>query len=153
LLLNSRKHKAVLVIAKLDRLARNVAFISALMETKGVEFIACDFPKANRLTIHIMAAVAEHEAEAISLRTKAALQAAKARGVKLGGTAEGAAKGTANWVAQAAERKAGYAPVIADIQAKGISSFKGIARELNLRGVKTPRGGQWTATQVSRAMA
>src|SRR6478672_9282933 len=75
-----RLHKATLVIAKLDRLARNVAFVSALMEA-GVEFVAVDFPQANRLTIHILAAVAEHEASMISARTKAALAAAKARGV------------------------------------------------------------------------
>jgi DNA invertase Pin-like site-specific DNA recombinase len=81
-----RKHKAVLLIAKLDRLARNVFFISGLMES-GVEFIAMDMPEANRLTIHILAAVAEHEREMISQRTKAALQVAKARGtrVRVGG--------------------------------------------------------------------
>src|ERR1700722_8536094 len=79
-----RIHKATLIIAKLDRLARNVNFISNLMES-GVEFTAVDFPQANRLTVHILAAVAEHEAAMISARTKAALQAAKARGVVLGG--------------------------------------------------------------------
>jgi DNA invertase Pin-like site-specific DNA recombinase len=78
-----RKHKATLVIAKLDRLARNVYFISGLMES-GVEFVAVDMPEANRLTIHILAAVAEHEREMISQRTKVALKAAKARGIKLG---------------------------------------------------------------------
>jgi DNA invertase Pin-like site-specific DNA recombinase len=75
-----RVHGGTLIIAKLDRLARNVAFISTLMES-GVDFEAVDFPQANRLTIHIMAAVAEHEAKAISERTKAALAAAKRRGV------------------------------------------------------------------------
>src|SRR5271155_3138 len=95
-----RLRHACLVIAKLDRLARNVHFISSLMES-GVDFVACDNPHATRLTIHILAAVAEHEREMISARTKAALAAAKARGVALGGQrgslermASMAAKGT-----------------------------------------------------------
>src|SRR4051795_2520167 len=79
-----RLHGAMLIIAKLDRLARNVAFVSNLMES-GVEFTACDFPQANRLTVHILAAVAEHEAEMISTRTKLALAAAKRKGTVLGG--------------------------------------------------------------------
>src|SRR6202046_2586030 len=79
-----RLHRATLIIAKLDRLSRNVHFISSLMES-GVEFVAVDFPQANRLTVHILAAVAEQEAFMISARTKAALAAAKARGVVLGG--------------------------------------------------------------------
>src|ERR1700733_15282944 len=74
-----RLHRATLIIAKLDRLARNVHFISSLMES-SVEFVACDFPEANRLTVHILAAVAEHEASMISTRTKAALAASRARG-------------------------------------------------------------------------
>ena len=91
-----RKHKARLVIAKLDRLSRNVAFIATMMDA-GVEFVACDNPHATRLTLHILAAVAEHEREMISARTKAALQAAKARGVRLGRNAESLA--TANHAA------------------------------------------------------
>src|SRR4051812_34693876 len=78
-----RRIGATLIIAKLDRLARNVAFVSNLMEA-GVEFVAVDMPMANKLTVHILAAVAEHEREMISARTKAALAAARARGVRLG---------------------------------------------------------------------
>jgi hypothetical protein len=91
-----RVHGATLLIAKLDRLARNVAFISNLMQA-GVEFVAVDFPQANRLTVHSLAAVAEHEHEMISARTKAALAASKARGVPLGNPAnlKDRAKGTA----------------------------------------------------------
>ncbi len=79
-----RVHNATLVIAKLDRLARNVAFIANLMEAR-VDFVAVDMPEANRLTVHVLAAIAEHEAAAISARTKAALSRAKARGTRLGG--------------------------------------------------------------------
>jgi DNA invertase Pin-like site-specific DNA recombinase len=82
-LASCKKHKAKLVIAKLDRLSRNLAFIAALMDS-GVEFVAVDIPHANTLTIHILAAVAQHEREIISARTSAALQAAKARGKRLG---------------------------------------------------------------------
>src|SRR5580704_1939364 len=84
-----RLRGAKLIIAKLDRLARNVHFVSGLMES-GVDFVAADFPQANRLTVHILAAVAEHEAKMISERTKVALAAAKRRGVKLGGYRAGA---------------------------------------------------------------
>jgi DNA invertase Pin-like site-specific DNA recombinase len=97
-------------IAKLDRLARNVAFVSALMEA-GVEFEAVDLPQANRLTIHILAAVAEHEAKAISERTKAALAAAKRRGVKFGGFRAGARL-------TSKARQAGYAARAAVASAK-----------------------------------
>jgi hypothetical protein len=81
---NCKRHKATLVIAKLDRLARNVHFVSCLMETK-INFVACDNPHANRLMVHMLAAFAEHEREMINQRTKDSLQAAKARGVVLGG--------------------------------------------------------------------
>src|SRR6476659_2239529 len=78
-----KKHKAKLIIAKLDRLSRNLAFIATLMDS-GVEFVAVDHPHANKLTVHILAAVAQHEREAIAQRTRDALQAAKARGKRLG---------------------------------------------------------------------
>ena len=108
-----KKHKAKLVIAKLDRLARNVHFISGLMDA-GVEFVACDMPHANKLTIHILAAVAEHEREAISARTKAALAAAKARGKQLGGPKldEDRIKGRAALVANADRFAANTLPIV-----------------------------------------
>jgi DNA invertase Pin-like site-specific DNA recombinase len=154
-----RKHRATLVIAKLDRLARNVAFISNLMES-GVEFVAVDMPQANRFVVHILAAVAEQEAEAISKRTKAALAAAKARGTKLGGlrvSAErfaeiGAGARQARTVKAQALRTS-ILPTIAEIQATGATTLRQIAAELNAREVSTPRGGEWSAVQVQRVMA
>lgn len=156
-----RIHKATLIIAKLDRLARNVNFISNLMES-GVEFTAVDFPQANRLTVHILAAVAEHEAAMISGRTKSALQAAKARGVRLGtprhdlialhahkGTTASAKARTASARTWAAD----IVPVICLIQADGVSTLTGIADCLNGRGIPAPRGGTWSPVQVSRVLA
>jgi DNA invertase Pin-like site-specific DNA recombinase len=144
-----KKHKAKLVIAKLDRLARNVNFVSGLMET-GVEFVAADMPFANKLTIHILAAVAEHEREAISARTKAALAAAKARGVKLGGPKLPLAQlnGAKANRTEADQFAANTLPLIREAQKTGASSLRAIAEILNARGVRTARGGRWAATQV-----
>jgi DNA invertase Pin-like site-specific DNA recombinase len=153
-----RLHGATLIIAKLDRLARNVAFISNLMES-GVEFHAVDFPQANRLTVHILAAVAEHEAKAISERTKAALAAAKRRGVKLGGyrgtTMTKAMRKAASEATtkRAKARAADLAPTITELQAAGATSLREIAAGLNERGIPTARGtGSWSATQVMRVL-
>ena len=154
-----RIHGATLVVAKLDRLARNVAFVSALMEA-GVDFVAVDLPQANKLTVHIMAAMAEHEAGAISARTKAALAAAKARGTKLGGyrwdIQTEAAKGNLESIkvraAKASKRAADLLPVISDLKANGAVSLHQIAAGLNERGITTARGGQWTAVQVQRVL-
>jgi DNA invertase Pin-like site-specific DNA recombinase len=129
----------------------------------GVEFVAVDFPQANRLTVHILAAVAEHEATMISARTIAALAAAKARGVALGGRRGDmsrmeamAAKGTkASAEARSmrrAKRNEDLLPVIADIQASGAHSLRQIARELNKRSITTARGGEWSAVQVQRVL-
>jgi DNA invertase Pin-like site-specific DNA recombinase len=155
-----RMHKAKLLVAKLDRLARNVHFISSLMETK-VPFIALDLPEANDLTIHIFAAAAEHEARMISTRTKAALAAAKRRGTKLGGDrgqdwrkvsrlgnrASAVARGEA-----AAKRNADTLAVIQDIIGGQDWSLRQIAEALNERGFETARGGQWSPTQVVRVL-
>ena len=151
----ARKAKATLLIAKLDRLARNVAFIAAMMDA-GVDFVACDQPFASRLTLHILAAVAEDEARRISERTKAALQAAKARGTKLGsaGTRQTAERARAARSAYAAKANATTQAVIREIKASGIDTLAGIARTLQARGIKTPRGRvEWQPVQVSRLMA
>jgi DNA invertase Pin-like site-specific DNA recombinase len=154
-----RVHGAKLIIAKLDRLARNVAFVSNLMEA-GVDFEAVDFPQANRLTIHILAAVAEHEARMISERTKAALAAAKARGVKLGGDRGGrltAKARRAGWEARAARADAkatDLAPLLAELRADGATSLYALATALNARKVPTVSGrGLWQPVQVARVLA
>jgi DNA invertase Pin-like site-specific DNA recombinase len=158
-----RLHRATLVIAKLDRLARSVFFISTLMES-GVEFIAVDFPQANRLTVHILAAVAEHEAAMISSRTKAALAAARARGVTMGGLRGSVARmriigSKGNLASIAARRKAAamrsddLLPVICEIRAAGETTPTQIANALNERGITAARGGKWGDVQVRRILA
>ena len=143
-----RRPKAKLLIAKLDRLSRNVAFIAALMDG-NTEFVACDNPHATRLTLHILAAVAEHEREAISQRTKAALQAAKARGTRLG--RNGAERLAPNNKAAAINRAEQLKPLLGQLVAAGMSARQ-IAAELTARGVPTPRGGRWHPQTVTRVM-
>jgi DNA invertase Pin-like site-specific DNA recombinase len=144
-----KRQRATLVIAKFDRLARNVAFVSNLMES-GVEFVAADNPHASKLTIHILCAVAEHEREMISERTKAALAAAKARGVRLGSPEpqKGSAKGIEAIKQRADQFAANVTPVIDSIRASGVSDLRGIATALNARGIKSARGGVWYASTV-----
>jgi len=144
-----RKQRAVLCIAKLDRLARNVAFIANLMDA-GADFVAVDMPNANRLTLHVMAAFAEHEREAISTRTKAALAAARARGVRLGGPdpAAAGAVGRERQREAAVRFAANVLPVVAEIRRAGAGTLAAIAGALNARGVRTTRGGQWHASTV-----
>jgi DNA invertase Pin-like site-specific DNA recombinase len=144
-----RQRRGVLVIAKLDRLARSVAFISNLMAS-GVEFVAADMPEANRLTVHILAAVAEHERAMIAQRTKAALAAAKARGTRLGNPRPDMAAARAVAQGNAARFRAAIRPQIRALQAEGLS-FRGIAAELNARGLSAPRGGIWHAASVRAA--
>lgn len=153
-----RLRRATLVIAKLDRLARNVFFISSLMES-GVDFVACDNPHATRLTIHILAAVAEHEREMISARTSAAMAAAKARGVKLGnpnlkpGDRWGARNARRARTDTAIAHAADVLPYIEAARAAGCSSLGELARALTARGIDTPAGGkQWNASQVKRIL-
>src|SRR6516162_6851054 len=153
-----RLHGARLVIAKLDRLSRNAHFLLGLKES-GVDFVAADMPYANRLTVGIMAMVAEDEALRISERTKAALAAAKRRGVKLGGD-RGVIPNARSHKASAeaphartAARAADLAPIIKELQAAGKTSLRAIAEGLNAQGIPTSRGdGEWTATQVMRVL-
>jgi DNA invertase Pin-like site-specific DNA recombinase len=148
----AREAGAVLLIAKLDRLARNVSFVSALMES-GVKFTAVDMPDANELTIHIIAAMAQHEATMISERTKAALAAAKRRGVKLGNPENltDAARAKGNEINQQAAREA-YHLLYSTIQLlreKGLS-YDHIADWLNAKGHKTRQRKPFQAMTVYR---
>jgi DNA invertase Pin-like site-specific DNA recombinase len=147
---------ARLVIAKLDRLSRNVAFLAALQES-GAKFTAADMPEADEFTVHILAAVAQRERRLVSERTRAALAAAKARGVRLGNPngirpIRHAAKGTAAALSavrrNAAIRAADYAEIIADATESGAASLAAIAKELNARGIITARGGRWHPSSV-----
>ena len=145
----ARKHKATLVIAKLDRLARNVHFVSGLLET-GVDFVAADRPDADRFTLHLEAALAEREARVISERTKAALAAAKRRGVVLG--ANGRTLAVRNR-AEAVERVAPMAGRLTALRGEGLS-LRRIASTLNAEGVSPPgaSGGIWHPATVQRAL-
>jgi DNA invertase Pin-like site-specific DNA recombinase len=157
-----RKTGATLLIAKLDRLARSVRFISTLME-EGVPFVACDMPNATPFMLHVYAAVGEEEARAISRRTKAALAAAKARGVKLGGDRGYRPETPPDWrkgvpaASEARSRKADHAahavlPAIEEARRTGAESLHQLAGALNAAGVKTATGAGWTATGVRRVL-
>jgi len=152
----SRLTGATLIIAKLDRLSRNAAFLLTL-QASGVRFLACDMPEANDLTVGIMALVAQQEREAISRRTKEALAAAKARGVNLGNPNGAAALRRAGKggealravVCQNADEFAvALAPVLATIRDEGHCSLRAIANQLNARGMMTRRGGRWHVSSV-----
>ncbi len=145
-----RQHKARLVIAKLDRLARSVALISGLMES-GVEFVAADMPEANRFMLHVMAAVAEHEREMISQRTRVALAAAKARGTRLGNPRPDLAKMRTMVSDRVASFRAGVVPEIQKLQAEGCI-LREVAAALNARGVSASRGGSWHPASVRAAL-
>lgn len=164
-----RLHRATLIIAKLDRLARSVSFISNLMES-GVEFFACDMPVANRLTVHMLAAVAENEARMISDRTRVALAEAKRRGTRLGGFRGRIATDADRERAAAAKttianaRAADLADTIKALQFEGVTSYRAIAGRLIELGIPTTgshdkygrptgHGGTWTGVQVRRVIA
>lgn len=159
---HAKRAQATLVVAKLDRLSRNVAFLSGLMES-GVEFVACDNPNANRLTIHILAAVAEEEARVISERTKSALRAYKARGGKLGAhipgsrrftpeeTALGCARAAVSVTAKADEAYADIFERVIEWRQAGATYWQ-MADRLNEEGHTTRWGKSWTAPQARRVL-
>jgi DNA invertase Pin-like site-specific DNA recombinase len=157
-LAHAKRIGATLVIARLDRLARNVAFIANLMEA-DVDFHACDVPNMDRFMLHVIAAVAEKEARDISARTIAALQAAKARGVALGATNPNSRNLTRAARLKGAQRakeaaRTAYASVLPKLQAlreQGLG-FGAIAQRLNAQGFATRTGADWTGTQVRRVL-
>jgi len=159
-----RTKRATLLIAKLDRLARSVAFISNLMEG-GVDFVAADMPSVNRLTVHVLAAVAEHEREMISQRTKAALAAAKVRGTRLGnprlpatGTLApvpmpATSGGRTRAAAAQARAVSAYGPVIEKARAEGAMSLGDYAQALQAARLPAPQGGdRWSRPSVARVL-
>jgi DNA invertase Pin-like site-specific DNA recombinase len=145
-----KKQHAKLIIAKLDRLARNVHFISGLMES-GVEFCAVDMPQANRLTVHIMAAIAEHEREMISARTKAALEQVKARGIKLGNPRWRESIGKATAARHHVPTPEPMLEMIRGLRTQG-RTFRQITEQLNGLGLKTGGGSIWYASTVRAAL-
>jgi DNA invertase Pin-like site-specific DNA recombinase len=166
----ARLHRCPLVVSKVDRLTRSVAFLSRLLEA-GVDVRFADLPQiegaTGRFLLQQMVAVAELEAGMISTRTKAALAAAKARGKALGGPRIRQSDGKPVTISRAAQksgavanhmraidRAADLAPTIAQIRADGATTLNGIATRLDAAGISTPRGrGKWTATQVARTLA
>lgn len=145
-----KKHKATLIISRLDRMSRNSAFINQLLES-NIDFVCCDFPEANKLTIRILAAVAQWEAETISLRTKAALVEAKKRGVILGNPniKEARLRSSKSIRANADEFASRHQEDFKRLRKAGFTLSE-IASKYNLNEVRTARGGIWSATQVSR---
>jgi len=149
----ARKSKAVLVIAKLDRLSRNAAFLLTLQDS-GVDFVACDMPNADKFSVGILALMAQRERELISQRTKAGLAVVRAKGVKLGNPNMNAMR--KNALQAVKEQKTVFATaaikVIREIQSTGVDTLAKIADCMNKRGERTPRGGAWTATAVKRVI-
>lgn len=146
-----RRTGAELLVAKLDRLSRRVSFIAKLMEDPKLQFRVASMPNADKFQLHIYAALAEQERDFISRRTKAALVAAKARGVKLGGNRD-----VLQRRAEAIQRDARafahkVAPIVQPLRTSG-ATLAVIAEALDGAGIGTARGGKWTATQVKRVL-
>ena len=144
----AKKSKAVLIIAKLDRLARNVHFVTGLLET-GVDFVAADLPFADKFMLQIQAVFAEHERDQISRRTKEALKAAKERGVKLGNPNLVPDNEKRRKQAQDFAKRLG--PTLQAFKKQGLSQ-RAIVKELNELAVSAPRGGKWSLIQLQRVL-
>ena len=156
-LLRCRQAHATLLVAKLDRLSRNAAFLFNLRDS-GVKFQALDIPEANTLTLGVMAVLAQHEREIISARTRAALAARRARGLPLGTprdmsayAARGAALASITNSEKAKARATLVAPAISSARMAGCTTLRQIAEHLDELGVTTPRGRKWTPTAVANA--
>lgn len=152
----ARVTRSTLIIAKLDRLARNVSFTAALMDS-GLEFVAVDMPQANKFTIHVMAALAEMEAELISARTKAALAEAKRRGVKLGNPRLNELRGdptkaTAARQTMADDHARNYLGLVLEAKEGGAKTLREIADHLNGRGATTAKGHAWHPSTIRRLL-
>ncbi|RVM19908.1 recombinase family protein [Sinorhizobium meliloti] len=148
----ARKTGAELLVSKLDRLSRKVSFIAAIMDDKRVKLRVASMPYADKFQLHIYAALAEQERDFISARTKAALQSAKARGVKLGGIRDKTMKRNEAAKAKADRFAASVLPLVQKLRDAG-ETLQAIADALNDAGKQSPRGGQWTATSVKRVIA
>ncbi|MEI4196599.1 recombinase family protein [Roseovarius sp. E0-M6] len=148
----ARKEGATILVAKLDRISRSVAFIATLLEDKRVGLRVAAMPYADKFQLHIYAALAEQEREFISKRTKAALAEAKARGVKLGGLRQRTAEANKVAAVQADLRANKIAPTINERRKAG-ATYQAIADEFNTLGVTTARGGKWHPTTVKNAEA
>jgi DNA invertase Pin-like site-specific DNA recombinase len=150
----ARKRKATLIVAKLDRLARNLHFVSSLLEA-GVEFKAADFPDASRIMIQILAAIAEYEAKLISDRTKAGLESRRRRGLPMGNVKNlvpGRSPAPALNRAKARAEAERLRPVIDQMKKDGITSLRQLRDTLNDKGYVTGRGGEWHTTTVARLL-
>ena len=148
----AKKEKAVLLVAKLDRLSRSVSFIAQMMEDKKLSFRVASMPHADKFQLHIYAALAEQERDFISKRTIAALAEAKAKGVKLGGLRDKTMKRNTVLKAQAQARAEKLEGIVVPMREQG-KNLRDIARALNDNGIGTPRGGEWHPTSVKRLLA
>ena len=147
----AKREKATLLVSKLDRLSREVHFISGMLKDKKLDFRVAQMPSADKFQLHIYAALAEQEREFISERTKAALREAKARGQKLGGLRDKTMKRNAAVRANAVARAKKVEGIVVPLRGAG-KTFREIAGELNRAGVQTARGGRWQPSQVMRVL-